>query len=71
MALHRFILRPLSAWGTPLRSDTLAGLLLYRLAEDEGEAALKAELEAFQNGRPPFALSSALPEGTVFAPTRR
>ena len=68
MALHRFILRPLSAWGTPLRSDTLAGLLLYRLAEDEGEAALKAELEAFQNGRPPFALSSAMPEGTVFAP---
>lgn len=68
MALHRFILRPLSAWGTPLRSDTLAGLLLYRLAEDEGEAALKAELDAFQNGKAPFALSSAMPEGTVFAP---
>lgn len=68
MALHRFILRPLSAWGTPLRSDTLAGLLLYRLAEDEGESALRAELDAFLCGKPPFALSSAMPEGTVFAP---
>lgn len=68
MALHRFILRPLSSWGTPLRSDTLAGLLLYRLAEDEGEAALRAELEAFQEGAPPFILSSAMPEGMVFAP---
>lgn len=68
MALHRFILRPLSAWGTPLRSDTLTGLLLYRLAEDEGEDALKAELDAFENGHAPFALSSAMPEGTVFAP---
>ena len=68
MALHRFILRPLSPWGTPLRSDTLTGLLLYRLAEDEGEAALRAELEAFEDGRPPFALSSAMPADTVFAP---
>lgn len=68
MALHRFILRPLSPWGTPLRSDTLAGLLLYRLAEDEGETALQAELEAFKSGNPPFILSSAMPEGTVFAP---
>ncbi len=68
MALHRFILRPLSAWGTPLRSDTMTGLLLYRLAEDEGEDALKAELDAFINGNAPFALSSAMPEGTVFAP---
>ena len=68
MALHRFILRPLSSWGTPLRSDTLTGLLLYRLAEDEGEEAVKKELEAFEQGTPPFILSSAMPEGTVFAP---
>lgn len=68
MALHRFLLRPLSAWGTPMRSDTLAGLLLYRLAEDEGEAALRAELDAFMSGTPPFAVSSAMPAGTVFAP---
>lgn len=68
MALHRFILRPLSSWGTPLRSDTLTGLLLYRMAEDEGEEAVKTELEAFEQGTPPFILSSAMPEGTVFAP---
>lgn len=68
MALHRFILRPLSPWGTPLRSDTLTGLLLYRLAEDEGIDALKVELDAFEHGTPPFVLSSAMPEGTLFAP---
>ena len=68
MALHRFILHPLSAWGTPLRSDTLTGLLLYRLAEDESEKALQTELEAFESGEPPFRLSSAMPEGSVFAP---
>ncbi len=68
MAVHRYILKPQSAWGTPLRSDTLAGLLLYRLAEDEGEQALKAEISAFMDGRPPFVLSSAMPRDTVFAP---
>ena len=68
MALHRVLLRPLSPWGTPVRSDTLAGLLLYRMAEDEGETALQTALEAFQNGAPPFALSSAMPEGAVFMP---
>ena len=68
MALHRLILRPRSPWGTPFRSDTLLGLLLYRLAEDEGEAALRAELEAFRSGNPPFSLSSAMPEGTMFFP---
>ena len=68
MSLHRYILKPESAWGTPLRSDTLAGLLLYRLAEDEGEEALRAEISAFMDGRPPFVLSSAMPKDTVFAP---
>ena len=68
MTLHRYILRPLSAWITPLRSDTLSGLLLYRLAEDEGEAALHREIEEFLQGRPPFALSSAMPQGMIFAP---
>ena len=68
MSLHRYIVKPESAWGTPLRSDTLAGLLLYRLAEDEGEDALRAEISAFMDGRPPFVLSSAMPKDTVFAP---
>ena len=68
MSLHRYILKPESAWGTPLRSDTLAGLLLYRLAEDEGEEALRAEISAFMDGKPPFVLSSAMPKDTVFAP---
>lgn len=68
MSLHRYLLTPKSAWGTPFRSDTLTGLLLYRLAEDEGEKALHAEIDAFLEGRPPFVLSSAMPAKTVFAP---
>lgn len=68
MALHRYLLRPLAPWGTPMRSDTLAGLLLFRLAEDEGEEVLRAELAAFREGKPPFAVSSVMPANTVFAP---
>ena len=68
MALHRYLLGPLAPWGTPMRSDTLAGLLLFRLAEDEGENVLRAELDAFRGGTPPFVVSSVMPANTVFAP---
>lgn len=68
MRLHRFLLRPLSPWATPLRSDTLYGLLLWRIAERRGDAACRDAIAAFLEGRPPFALSSALPEGDLFAP---
>lgn len=68
MQLLRYIVRPLSAWGTPLRSDTLCGLLLWRLAERHGPGACRSAIEAFRAGEPPFALSSALPLGTVSLP---
>lgn len=68
MQLLRFIVRPLSPWGTPLRSDTLCGLLLWRMAERQGPAACRAAIEAFRAGEPPFALSSALPSGMVSMP---
>lgn len=68
MQLLRFIVRPLSAWGTPLRSDTLCGILLWRLAEREGAGACRAAIEAFRAGEPPFVLSSALPLGAVSLP---
>jgi len=68
MQLLRYIVRPLSPWGTPLRSDTLCGLLLWRLAERRGPAACREAIEAFRAGEPPFALSSALPLGTVSNP---
>lgn len=68
MQLLRFIVRPLSSWGTPLRSDTLCGLLLWRMAERQGPAACRAAIEAFRAGEPPFVLSSALPSGMVSMP---
>lgn len=68
MRLYRYTLRPLSPWATPLRSDTLYGLLLWRIAERQGDTACGEAITAFREGRPPFVLSSALPEGQVFAP---
>ena len=68
MQLLRYIVRPLSPWGTPLRSDTLAGLLLWRIAERQGPAACRKAIDAFRAGEPPFVLSSALPLGTVSNP---
>lgn len=68
MQLLRYIVRPLSAWGTPLRSDTLCGLLLWRLAERYGSDACRAAIAAFRAGEPPFVLSSALPLGMVCNP---
>lgn len=68
MRLYRFLLRPESPWGTPLRSDTLYGLLLWRLNEDLGPEHCKNAIEAFRAGEPPFVLSSALPEGQLPMP---
>ena len=51
-----------------MRSDTLNGLLLYRMAEDEGDAAVAEAIEAFREGEPPFAVSSAFPEGFLPMP---
>lgn len=68
MRLHRFILRPSAPWATPLRSDTLYGLLLWRLAERDGDGACARAIAAFREGEPPWVLSSVLPEGMLFAP---
>lgn len=61
MKLRRYIIEPRSPWASPLRGDTLAGLLLWRLAEDEGEEACAEALAAFRAGEPPFEVSSAMP----------
>lgn len=68
MKLHRYLVRPLSPWGTPLRGDTLYGLVLWRIAELDGDAACRETIAAFRSGRPPFVLSSAMPQGMLFAP---
>lgn len=66
MKMLRFILKPASSWATPLRSDTLSGMLLWRVAEENGDC--RAWLEAFQNGNPPFVVSSAMPAGYLPMP---
>lgn len=66
--LHRYVLEPLSPWGTPLRGDTLYGLILFRIGEEEGVEKLRQTLTAFRENRPPFIVSSAIPENTLFAP---
>lgn len=68
MQLLRYIVRPLSPWGTPLRSDTLCGMLLWHMAERLGAGVCRAAIEAFRAGDPPFVLSSALPLGMVSMP---
>ena len=60
MRLCRFILTPISPWASRLRSDTLNGLVLWHLAQREGDAACEAMIEAFEAGEPPFALSSPM-----------
>lgn len=68
MKLHRFIIQAESAWGTPLRSDTLYGLILYHLAELEGDNACQALINSFKQAQAPFSLSSLMPENHLFFP---
>jgi CRISPR-associated protein Csm4 len=56
-------IRPRSAFGTPLRGDTLFGQLCWLLRYRHGEAALAAWLEGYAAGHPFACLSDALPQG--------
>ncbi len=68
MQLYRYKIKPLSAFATPMRSDTLYGQMLWAMAELEGEESLKELIKAFEEGSPPFKLSSAVPEGFLPMP---
>lgn len=61
MTLHRYRIRPLSAFATPLRSDSLYGHLLWRAAERLGASKVRELIAAFDSSAPPFRLSSAFP----------
>lgn len=61
MPLCRFTLCPQSPWSGKLRSDTLYGLVLWHVAEREGEEACAKLIAAFEANEPPFLLSSAMP----------
>jgi len=63
MALYRYQIAPLSAFSTPMRSDTLYGHLLWAAAMLHGEKRVTELIEAFVGENPPFRLSSAFPSG--------
>lgn len=61
MTLYRYHIHPLSAFATPLRSDTLYGHLLWRAAERLGATRVSELIAEFNSTSPPFRLSSAFP----------
>lgn len=68
MQTHRFTLRPLSAFGTPLAGDTLFGQLCWTLRHQLGNARLNDLLRGYTSGQPFAVLSDALPIGHVPLP---
>lgn len=68
MPLYRYNITPTSAFGTPLRSDTLYGHLLWRAAERYGANRVGELIEGFADGPPPFRLSSVFPENCLPMP---
>lgn len=68
MPLYRYLIKPLSAFATPLRSDTLYGHLLWRAAERFGADRVQQLIAAFSADQPPFKISSAFPHGCLPMP---
>lgn len=68
MSVISYTIKPKSPWRTPLRSDTLHGLILCVLAEKEGDNAVKQVIEQFIAGSAPFTCSSAVPTGFLPMP---
>ncbi|MFK5926406.1 MAG: hypothetical protein QM483_07245 [Desulfuromusa sp.] len=71
MQVYRYKIKPLSAFATPMRSDTLYGQLLCAAAERNGTAGVEALIKQFTDQQPPFILSSAFPAGKLPVPVLR
>ncbi len=56
-------IRPLSAFGTPLRGDTLFGQLCWALRRAEGEHVLDEALRGYTDGQPFLVVADAFPAG--------
>ena len=69
MQTHRFTLRPLSAFGTPLAGDTLFGQLCWSLRHQLGNARLNALLQGYTSGQPFAVVSDALPANHLPLPS--
>ncbi len=68
MNSYRFKLRPLAPWSTPWQADTIFGSLCWEMRKLQGEDPLVRFLEQYLEGRPPFVISDALPEGFLPCP---
>lgn len=68
MKAYRITLKPLSAFATPLKGDTLFGQLCWAISNRLGEAHLNKCLEGYTNGQPFAVVSDAFPEGYLPLP---
>ncbi|MEF3193035.1 MAG: CRISPR-associated protein Csm7, partial [Halothiobacillaceae bacterium] len=62
-------LAPCSAFGTPIKGDTLFGQLCWALRNRLGEARLVELLDGYTDGRPFAVVSDAMPVGHLPRPT--
>lgn len=69
MECLRFTLRPLSAFGGPIKGDTLFGQLCWAVRNRRGEHALRDLLDGYVDGRPFAVCSDAFPAGYLPRPT--
>ena len=71
MDVYRLTIEPLSAFRTPLQSDTIFGHLLWALRYTEGEGgeeSLADFLGQYRAGEPPLLVSAGFPEGSLPVP---
>lgn len=66
--VFRYLLKPESAFGTPLVGDTLFGQVCWALREGWGEVRLGELLEGYLEGSPFLVLSDAFPHGHLPRP---
>jgi CRISPR-associated protein Csm4 len=69
MQTLKFVLRPQTAFGTPLAGDTLFGHLCWALRWRHGESELDRLLDGYTEGRPYAVMSDAFPSGMLPRPT--
>ena len=69
MQTFLYMLRPLSAFGTPLAGDTLFGQLCWTLRHQLGNARLNELLQGYTSGQPFAVVADALPAGHVPLPS--
>ena len=65
---YRLLIQLKSQSGTPWQADTLMGHLIWLVAHQEGAGGVKAFLDPFIKGQPPFVLSDGFPLGLLPRP---